>query len=108
MPKNTSSLPDYMPRRDDAPMNIMDLLGGNKKWDVVFSDMLGIEFVCTAVDATKHNSKPAAVCTVNVDGDIKTMLLSSKVLAAQMLALQDELPLTCKIVRSGKRYRFTL
>lgn len=106
MTTNGSRLPEYMPRREGAPPNIVDLLGGEKKWDLEHSDALDKQFVILTADAKHHMGKDVAVCTVEIDGERKIMLLNSITLASQLLPLADELPLTCKITRKGKRYHF--
>jgi hypothetical protein len=107
MSQDNSRLPDYMPRRDGAPKNILDLLGGAKKWDIEHSDVLDKEFVVLDVDPKHHMGKDVAICTVEIDNERKIMLVNSITLASQLLGLSAELPLVCKVGRKGKRYHFT-
>jgi hypothetical protein len=107
MSQTGSKLPEFMPRRGDVPQNIVDLLGGAKKWDIEHKDILNTEFVVLTVDAKHHMGKDVAVCTIEYQGERKILLLNSITLASQLLPLADALPLTCKIARKGKRYHFT-
>lgn len=107
MTENGSKLPDYMPRRTDAPANIIDLLGGAKKWDLEHKEVLNTEFVIIDADPKHHMGKDVAICTVEIAEERKIMLLNSITLASQVLGLVDSLPLTCKIAQKGKRYHFT-
>ncbi len=106
MSQNGSRLPDYMPRREDVTPNIIDFLGSQKHWDIEHTDILEEAFVVLTADAKHHMGKDIAVCTIEIEGEQKIMLLNSITLARQLLPLADKLPLACKIARKGKRYHF--
>jgi len=108
MPNNDSGLKGYMPTRRASLKRITDLLGGDNKWDVTHKDILGKEFIVHSIAPTQHASKPAAIGTIELDDKRVVCLFASKVLSSQLLKFKDELPVLCKIAKSGKRYRFTI
>lgn len=97
-----------MPRNPNDMKDITSFLGASKKWDVVHTEILDQSFVLLDVTGTKHASKQAALCTIQIDGERKVCLFASKVLADQLIAVADEFPLTAKVVKKGKRYHFAV
>jgi len=85
---------------------MFDLLGGDRKWDVTMTEVLGEYFVVLSIDATRYQSKDLAVCKVKIGQDEKTMLINSKTIADQLTEHKEQFPLVCKVARKGKRYHF--
>lgn len=108
MSQQSSGMPDYMPRNPKDMADITSYLGASKKWDVVHTEILEQSIVILDVTGTKHASKQAALCTIQIDGQRKVCLFASKVLADQLIGVSEHLPLTAKVVQKGKRYHFAV
>lgn len=90
------------------PKNIVSLLGGQRKWDIMLDELLDVEFVVTSIDPTRYASKDVAIGDVTTEQGQKVVLFHSTVIAKTLLEHKAELPLLCKVTRKGKRYQFTL
>lgn len=106
MSENRPRVPARPVNRVEAPKNIFDMLGGDKKWDVMLTDALDQYFVVHSIDATRYQSKDLAVCSVTLGDKRVTMLINSKTICEQLTAHSESFPLRCKVGRKGKRYRF--
>ncbi|NIW97361.1 MAG: hypothetical protein GWN13_03780 [Phycisphaerae bacterium] len=95
-------------RTAGGPKRIIDMLGGQKKWDIMLDQLLDVEFVVTSIDPTRYASKDCAVGDVTTEDGHKVVLFHSTVIARTLLEHKADLPLLCKVTRKGKRYQFTV
>jgi hypothetical protein len=107
MSQNDRSVPNRNVPNRPGPKRIIDMLGGQKKWDVMLDEVLNTEFVVTSIDPTRYASKDCAVGDVTTKDGPKVVLFHSTVIARILLEHKAELPLLCKVTRKGKRYHFT-
>lgn len=108
MSQNDRSVPNRPVAPRPGPKNIISLLGGARKWDIMLDELLDVEFVVTSIDATRYASKDCAIGDVTTQNGPKVVLFHSTVIAKTLLEHKADLPLLCKVTRKGKRYQFTL
>lgn len=94
-------------KKNPAVKKLADALKSNKPWDYTHSDLLDIPIVINSFERieTGYGDALLAQCTVN--DKQATVLIGAVFLHQALLEVEESLPVSTTIVKTGKFYKFT-